>query len=66
MCLKTAPDKGENTMNDQGHSVEFDSLIILLTLTINFSPVINDIDILEHHGLIYSPLVLLCDDFCLM
>ena len=53
-------------MNDQEYSVDFDNLIILLTLTINFSPVINDIDILEHHGLIYSHLVLFCDDFCLM
>lgn len=53
-------------MNDQEYSVDFDNLIILLTLTINFSPVINDIDILEHHDLKYSHLVLFCDDFCLV
>ena len=39
-------------MNDQEYDTEFDRLIILLTLTINFLPFINDTEILEHHRLI--------------
>lgn len=50
-------------MNDQEHDTEFDSLIILLTLTINFLPFINGTEILEHHRLIQGCLVLFCDDF---
>lgn len=50
-------------MNDQEYDTEFDSLIILLTLTINFLPFINDTEIWEHHRLTLGCLVLFCDDF---
>lgn len=48
ICLENAPKKEEHTRNDQEHSVDFDN-IILLILTVNFPPVINDIS--EHHRL---------------
>lgn len=63
LFLKNAPEKGESTMNDQEHDTEFDSLIILLTLTINLLSFINGTEILEHHRLIQGCLVVFCDDF---
>lgn len=48
-----ALEKGENTMNSKEYNVDVDNIIILLTLTISFPPVIKDIDTLEHHCLTY-------------
>lgn len=40
-------------MKNKEYSMDVDNIIILLTLTISFPPVIKDIDTLEHHCLIY-------------
>lgn len=47
------PLKKGNIMNNKEYGVDFDNIIIFLTLTISFPPLIKNIDALEHHCLIY-------------